>query len=148
VGDSAAEVVAAVDLGSNSFHMVVGELRQGQLTIIDRLRETVRLSEGLAIDGGLRKEARARALECLSRFGERLHDMHASSVRAAGTSALRRASDSKEFQVEAEAALGHPIEVISGYEEARLIFSGVTHSMPPNDASANTHSKGRALPPA
>ncbi|HET6630188.1 MAG TPA: Ppx/GppA phosphatase family protein [Woeseiaceae bacterium] len=129
----AGEVIAAVDLGSNSFHMVVGELRSGQLAIIDRLKETVRLSEGLKADGDLGLAAKKRALECLSRFGERLRDMRASSVRAAGTSTLRRARDSHHFIRQAERALGHPIEVISGIEEARLIFSGVTQSLPPWD---------------
>lgn len=111
--------------------MVVGELRSGQLAIIDRLKETVRLSEGLKPGGDLGKAAKQRALDCLGRFGERLRDMRASSVRAAGTSTLRRARDSEAFRREAEKALRHPIEVISGIEEARLIFSGVTHSMPP-----------------
>ena len=128
--EAASEVIAAVDLGSNSFHMIVGELRQGQLTILDRLRETVRLSEGLTRNGDLSPAARQRALDCLSRFGERLHDMKAANVRAAGTSALRRARDSQKFREEAQQALGHPIEVISGIEEARLIYEGVTHSMP------------------
>ena len=86
IGDTAPEVIAAVDLGSNSFHMIVGELRHGQLTIIDRLKETVRLSEGLQENGDIGAAARIRALDCLSRFGERLQDMLASSVRAAGTS--------------------------------------------------------------
>ncbi|MGI9203063.1 MAG: exopolyphosphatase [Woeseiaceae bacterium] len=113
--------------------MIVGEVRHGQLTIIDRLKETVRLSEGLKGRGTLSEAARRRALDCLSRFGERLRDMHASSVRTAGTSALRRASDSGEFRQEAELALGHPIEVISGIEEARLIYAGVAHSLPPHD---------------
>jgi exopolyphosphatase/guanosine-5'-triphosphate,3'-diphosphate pyrophosphatase len=113
--------------------MVVGELRHGQLAIIDRLKETVRLAEGLKDKGPLSPAARSRALDCLSRFGERLRDMHASSVRTAGTSALRRASDSQAFLVDAENALGHPIEVISGIEEARLIYIGVNHSLPPND---------------
>jgi len=131
--DAASEVIAAVDLGSNSFHMIIGELRQGQLTIIDRLRETVRLSEGLTRNGNLSPAARQRALDCLSRFGERLHDMQAANVRAAGTSALRRARDSRLFRDEAQRALGHPIEVISGIEEARLIYAGVTHSMPATD---------------
>ena len=131
--ETAPEVIAAVDLGSNSFHMIVGELRHGQLTIIDRIRETVRLSEGLKGKGPLAEPAKARALECLSKFGERLRDMHASSVRTAGTSTLRRATDSAQFQRAAEKALGHPIEVISGIEEARLIYVGVTHSLPPND---------------
>jgi len=113
--------------------MIVGELRHGQLTIIDRLRETVRLSEGLQDKGPLSQAAKTRALECLARFGERLRDMHASSVRTAGTSTLRRASDSLPFRLEAEKMLGHPIEVISGIEEARLIYAGVSQSLPPND---------------
>ena len=131
--DSSPEVIAAVDLGSNSFHMVVGELRHGQLTIIDRLRETVRLAEGLSISGDLSGAARERALDCLSRFGERLRDMRAGSVRAAGTSTLRRAREDSGFMAKAEGALGHPIEVISGIEEARLIYMGVVHSLPLND---------------
>jgi exopolyphosphatase/guanosine-5'-triphosphate,3'-diphosphate pyrophosphatase len=111
--------------------MVVGELRHGQLAIIDRIKETVRLSEGLAQHDSLTPAAKQRALECLSRFGQRLQDMHASSVRTAGTSALRRARDSAEFLREAERALGQPIEVISGIEEARLIFRGATERLPP-----------------
>ncbi len=129
--EAAAEVIAAVDLGSNSFHMVVGELRSGQLAILDRLKETVRLSEGLKPGGDLGAAAKKRALDCLARFGQRLRDIRASAVRAAGTSTLRRARDSDAFRREAEKTLGHPIEVISGIEEARLIFSGVTHSLPP-----------------
>jgi exopolyphosphatase/guanosine-5'-triphosphate,3'-diphosphate pyrophosphatase len=112
--------------------MIVGELRHGQLVIIDRLKETVRLSEGLKENGELTRAATKRALQCLSRFGERLRDMQASTVRAAGTSTLRRAKDSQAFRKQAEQALGHPIEVISGIEEARLIYSGVTHSLPAN----------------
>jgi exopolyphosphatase/guanosine-5'-triphosphate,3'-diphosphate pyrophosphatase len=113
--------------------MIVGELRHGQLTIIDRIKETVRLAEGLSDSGDLSPDARARALHCLSLFGQRLRDMHAGSVRAAGTSTIRRAREDTGFMSEAEAALGHPIEVISGLEEARLIYLGVTHSLPPND---------------
>jgi len=113
--------------------MIVGELRHGQLAIIDRIRETVRLSEGLSVNGTLTEPAKRRALECLSRFGERLRDMQASSVRTAGTSTLRRASDSNAFRKEAEKALGFPIDVISGIEEARLIYIGVTQSLPPAD---------------
>ncbi len=127
------EIIAAVDLGSNSFHMIVGELRHGQLAILDRIRETVRLAEGLSPNGDLRDDARERAIGCLSRFGERLRDMHAGSVRAAGTSTIRRTREDSTFMSEAEAALGHPIEVISGIEEARLIYKGVTHSLPPTE---------------
>lgn len=110
--------------------MITAELRDGQLTIIDRLRETVRLAEGLRTNGELSVAARARALACLLSFGECLRNMHADNVRVVGTSALRRAHDSKTFLAEAEHAIGHPIEVISGIEEARLIYSGVIHSRP------------------
>ena len=127
------EIIAAVDLGSNSFHMIVGELRHGQLAILDRIRETVRLAEGLSATGDIRDDARERAISCLSRFGERLRDMRAGTVRAAGTSTIRRAREDSTFMSEAEAALGHPIEIISGIEEARLIYNGVTHSTPPTD---------------
>ena len=127
------EVIAAVDLGSNSFHMIVGELRHGQLAILDRLRETVRLAEGLSASGDLSPDGRARALDCLSRFGERLRDIQAGRVRAAGTSTIRRAREDTGFMAEAESALGHPIEIISGIEEARLIYQGVAQSLPPTD---------------
>jgi exopolyphosphatase/guanosine-5'-triphosphate,3'-diphosphate pyrophosphatase len=113
--------------------MIVGELRHGQLAIIDRLRETVRLAEGLSATGDLSDAARLRALDCLSRFGERLRDMHAGSVRAAGTSTVRRAREDSGFMASAEEALGHPIEVISGIEEARLIYMGVAQSLPPTE---------------
>ena len=129
----ASEVIAAVDLGSNSFHMIIGELRHGQLTILDRHKETVRLAEGLTVSGDISPDARSRAIDCLSRFGQLLREVHAARVRAAGTSTIRRAREDTGFMTEAEAALGHPIEVISGIEEARLIYRGVTHSMPPNE---------------
>jgi exopolyphosphatase/guanosine-5'-triphosphate,3'-diphosphate pyrophosphatase len=125
------EIIAAVDLGSNSFHMIVGELRHGQLTIVDGVRETVRLAEGLSALGDLSHDARYRALECLSRFGERLRAMNVRRVRTAGTSTFRRAHDHASFMADANARLGFPIEVISGVEEARLIYSGVLHSLPP-----------------
>ncbi|MGB5258561.1 MAG: exopolyphosphatase [Woeseiaceae bacterium] len=128
---SQSEIIAAVDLGSNSFHMIVGELRHGQLAILDRIRETVRLAEGLSPTGDLRDDARQRAITCLSQFGERLRDVRAGNVRAAGTSTIRRAREDSTFMQEAEEALGHPIEIISGIEEARLIYNGVTHSLPP-----------------
>ncbi len=130
-----AEVIAAVDLGSNSFHMIVGELRHGQIVVLDRLRETVRLAEGLSVAGELSDEARHRAIDCLARFGQRLREMQAGNVRAAGTSTLRRAHEESGFLSEAEAALGHPIEIISGQEEARLIYGGVVNSLPTNDGT-------------
>jgi exopolyphosphatase / guanosine-5'-triphosphate,3'-diphosphate pyrophosphatase len=119
--------MAAVDLGSNSFHMVVGRMHHGQLTIVDRLREMVRLASGLNSYGFLDKDSQDRAISCLRRFGQRLRDMHADNVRVVGTNTLRRARNSAGFLAAAEEALGHPVEVISGMEEARLIYLGVTH---------------------
>jgi exopolyphosphatase/guanosine-5'-triphosphate,3'-diphosphate pyrophosphatase len=119
--------MAAVDLGSNSFHMVVARLQHGQVAIIDRLREMVRLGSGLTRHGYLDNASQERALACLRRFGQRLRDMDARQVRVVGTSALRRAHHAESFLAAAEQALGHPVDVISGIEEARLIYLGVSH---------------------
>jgi exopolyphosphatase/guanosine-5'-triphosphate,3'-diphosphate pyrophosphatase len=124
------EVLAAVDLGSNSFHLVVARYTHGQLVVIDRLREMVRLGAGIGEDGRIDKETAARALACLQRFGQRLRDMHARSVRVVGTNALRIARRKQAFLERAREALGHPIEIVSGMEEARLIYSGVSHTLP------------------
>jgi len=124
------DVLAAVDLGSNSFHMVVARYSHGQLVIVDRLREMVRLAAGLNDSGRLDEAATERALRCLERFGQRLRAMNAGSVRVVGTNALRRAKRKRWFLERARAALGHPIEIISGFEEARLIYSGVVHTSP------------------
>jgi exopolyphosphatase/guanosine-5'-triphosphate,3'-diphosphate pyrophosphatase len=124
------DVIAAVDLGSNSFHMVVARYSHGQLIIQDRLREMVRLAAGLDEQGRLDRTAIDAALECLERFGQRLHDMKAESVRVVGTNTLRRAKRKGAFLDRARAALGHPIEIISGIEEARLIYLGVVQTMP------------------
>lgn len=124
------DVLAAVDLGSNSFHLVVAQYRNGQLVVIDRLREPVQLASGLDDDGRLDKEVVARALACLKRFGQRISDMHASGVRVVGTSALRRARRKQVFLERARDALGHPVEIIAGREEARLIYAGVSQSLP------------------
>ncbi len=110
--------------------MVVARYSHGQLVIIDRLREMVRLGAGIDADGRLDREVAARALGCLERFGQRLRDMHARDVRVVGTNALRRAHRKQAFLERARAAIGHPIEIISGMEEARLIYSGVAHTMP------------------
>src|SRR5246500_4518129 len=124
------DVLAAVDLGSNSFHMVVARYSHGQLVIIDRLREMVRLAAGVEESGRIDKGVAARALACLERFGQRLRDIHADSVRVVGTNALRMAHRKQVLLERAREALGHPIEIIAGMEEARLIYSGVAHSMP------------------
>lgn len=124
------ELLAAVDLGSNSFHMVVARYTHGQLVVIDRLREMVRLGAGLDAEGRLERDVAARAVACLERFGQRLRAMHPDQVRVVGTNALRRAHRKQPFLEKARAALGHPIEIVSGMEEARLIYSGVAHTMP------------------
>jgi exopolyphosphatase/guanosine-5'-triphosphate,3'-diphosphate pyrophosphatase len=124
------DVLAAVDLGSNSFHMVVARYSHGQLVILDRLREMVRLAAGLGPSGRLDDAATDRALRCLERFGQRLRAMRADGVRVVGTNALRLAKRKRWFLERARAALGHPIEIISGLEEARLIYSGVAHTSP------------------
>jgi exopolyphosphatase/guanosine-5'-triphosphate,3'-diphosphate pyrophosphatase len=127
---SVPDVLAAVDLGSNSFHMVVARYTHGQLVILDRLREMVRLGAGLEADGRLNKDVSVRALACLERFGQRLRDMRPDSVRVVGTNVFRRALRKEAFVERAREALGHPIEIVSGIEEARLIYSGVSHTMP------------------
>jgi len=132
VAASAPGVLAAVDLGSNSFHLVVARHVHGQLVIIDRLREMVRLGGGVDAEGRLDPVVAARALACLERFGQRLRAMRAKNVRVVGTSALRNARRKQNFLVSARRALGHPIEIISGMEEARLIYSGVAHMLPPD----------------
>src|SRR3984957_18282024 len=124
------DVIAAVDLGSNSFHMVVARYSLGQLVIIDRLRDMVRLAAGISEDGRIDKDVAAKALACLQRFGQRLRDMHARNVRVVGTNALRIARRKQSFLERARDALGFPIEIVSGMEEARLIYSGAAHNLP------------------
>jgi exopolyphosphatase/guanosine-5'-triphosphate,3'-diphosphate pyrophosphatase len=121
--------LAAVDLGSNSFHMLVARATGSELNVIDRLREPIRLAAGLDADKKLSVEAQARALACLQRFGQRLKQLQAKHVRVVGTNTLRRMKHGKDFLAAAEAALGHNIEIISGFEEARLVYGGVTHGM-------------------
>ncbi|MGA1384150.1 MAG: exopolyphosphatase [Steroidobacteraceae bacterium] len=129
-GRAAPELLAAVDLGSNSFHMVVARYIHGQLTVIDRLRESVRLGSGLDEEGRLDREVAARALACLERFGQRLREIHPDKLRVVGTNTLRRAHRKQSFLEKARAALGAPIEIVSGIEEARLIYSGVANTSP------------------
>ena len=124
--------IAAIDLGSNSFHMIVARWDNGQLTLLDRLREPVRMGFGLQDDLSLSADARERALACLERFGECLRGYPSRSVRIVGTKTLRSIRDSRDFLAEAEKRLGHPVEIISGDEEARLIYIGVAHDIAPD----------------
>ena len=126
------ETVAAVDLGSNSFHMIVCSLTDGKLQTIDRLKEMVRLASGLDKKNNLDMATQQRALECLQRFGQRIRNFPPGSVRAVGTSTLRMAKNAEQFLAKAEKALNQPIDIISGIEEARLIYLGVSHSLGSN----------------
>jgi exopolyphosphatase/guanosine-5'-triphosphate,3'-diphosphate pyrophosphatase len=125
--------LAAVDLGSNSFRLQVARVVGDQLYELDALREPVRLAGGLGPDKRLDDASQARALECLKRFGERLRGLPPHAVRAVGTNTLRVAKNAPQFLRRAQGALGFPIEVIGGREEARLIYIGVAHELPASD---------------
>ena len=122
--------LAAVDMGSNSFRLEIGELADGDYRRIDYLKETVRLGAGLDVDGRLTDEAAARGLACLARFAKRLDGYRPEQVRAVATQTLREARNRDQFLARAREALGLPIEVISGREEARLIYAGVARRQP------------------
>ena len=121
--------IAAVDLGSNSFHLVVAHPQDGHIKVVDRLREVIRLAAGFDAQNRLTDEACEGALRCLDRFGQRIRHLPAGAVRAVGTNALRKARNTASFLPRAEAALGHHIDIVSGYEEARLIYLGVSHGL-------------------
>ena len=120
---------AAVDLGSNSFRLQVGRLIDHQIYPLDGLKETVRLAAGLTPDKLLDEPSQQRALRALSIFSERLRGFSPDAVRAVATNTFRVAKNAAEFLQTAEATLGFPIEVISGREEARLIYLGVAHTL-------------------
>jgi exopolyphosphatase / guanosine-5'-triphosphate,3'-diphosphate pyrophosphatase len=124
--------LAAVDLGSNSFHCQVARVVGDQIYTLDSLREPVRLGAGLSEDKMLEPAAQERALAALRRFGERLRGLDRHAIRAVGTNTLRVAKNAPAFIRLATVALGSPVEVIAGREEARLIFIGVQHSLPPS----------------
>jgi exopolyphosphatase / guanosine-5'-triphosphate,3'-diphosphate pyrophosphatase len=124
------DTLAAVDLGSNSFHLQIGRVVDRQIYPLDSVREVVRLGGGLTAEKRIDRATQAAALEAIAKFGERLRGFPRAAVRAVGTNTLRVAKNSPQFLREARAALGFPIEVISGREEARLIYLGVAHSLP------------------
>lgn len=123
------EVVAAIDLGSNSFHMIVARIVNDHIQVLDRLREMVQLAAGLDDRNHLSEDAQRIALDCLARFGQRLRYIPPQQLRIVGTNTLRQARNSAEFLDRAAAVLGHDVEVIGGQEEARLIYLGVAHSV-------------------
>jgi exopolyphosphatase/guanosine-5'-triphosphate,3'-diphosphate pyrophosphatase len=125
------DLVAAVDLGSNSFHMVVARYTLGQIRIIDRIKEHVRLADGLDVMKNLDAASQTRALNCLAVFGQRLATVSQANVRVIATNTVRNMKNPSAFLLKAEAALGHRVEVVAGREEARLIYLGVAHDKPP-----------------
>lgn len=131
---SPTDLVAAVDLGSNSFRMLIAQAVNTpsgtQLRPIDTLRESVRLAAGLTENKLLGNDAYQRGLNAIRRFGERIRGFDPSHVRAVATNTLRVAKNAQQFVLDAEEALGFPIEVIAGVEEARLIYIGAAHEVP------------------
>ncbi|MBK8107212.1 MAG: Ppx/GppA family phosphatase [Betaproteobacteria bacterium] len=125
--------LAAIDMGSNSFRLEIGQMPQTRYRRIDYLKETVRLGAGLDSNGMLTEEAAQRGLVCLRRFASRLAGFATGQVRAVATQTLREARNRNAFLLRAQEALGHPIEVISGREEARLIYAGVAHMQPSDE---------------
>ena len=123
-------LLAAVDLGSNSFRLEIGRLDHGRIQRTEYHKETVRQGNGLDADRNLTLDAMQRGWECLARFGERLAGFKKAQVRAVATQTLREARNRDEFLGRAHLILGFPIDVISGREEARLIYQGVAHLLP------------------
>jgi len=122
--------LAVVDMGSNSFRLELGRVEGDQIFRLDTWRENLRVGAGLDAKGGLTAATQRAALACLARFGERLRGFPPSAVRAVATNTFRVARNAAEFLPRAAAALGFPIDVISGHEEARLIYLGVAHVLP------------------
>ena len=125
--------LAAVDMGSNSFRLEIGQLQHGRYRRVDYLKESVRLGAGLDSHGQLTEEATQRGLACLRRFAARLAGFDPQQVRAVATQTLREARNRNAFLLRAQDALSYPIEVISGREEARLIYAGVAHMQPSDE---------------
>ena len=122
--------LATVDLGSNSFRLEIARLELGQIQRMEYHKETVRQGNGLDADRRLSQEAMQRGWNCLARFAERLAGFKADQVRAVATQTLREARNREEFLSVAQQVLGFPIDVISGREEARLIYQGVSRLQP------------------
>lgn len=127
------QVMAAIDMGSNSFHMVVARLEFEEIRLLQKFGEKVRLAAGLDDDNQLSDEAVARGLDCLRRFAQRSTNIEPGWLRCIGTNTLRKARNGAYFIAEAEKILDCPVEVVAGREEARLIYLGVSHSLPPSE---------------
>lgn len=123
-------LLAAVDLGSNSFRLEIGRVEHGQIQRVDYLKEAVRQGGDLDEERNLTPDAIERGLKCLARFGETLKGFPPHCVRAVATQTLREAKNRDVFIRQAKKALGYDVEVISGVEEARLIYQGVSRLLP------------------
>src|SRR3990167_1666101 len=123
-------LLAAVDLGSNSFRLEIGRYAHGHIQRVEYLKETVRQGNGLDREHNLSHEAMQRGWDCLARFAERLADFPRAQVRAVATQTLREARNREEFLQRGSEVLGHHIDVVSGLEEARLIYQGVARLLP------------------
>jgi exopolyphosphatase/guanosine-5'-triphosphate,3'-diphosphate pyrophosphatase len=126
-------LLAAVDLGSNSYQLEIGRYEHGQVRRTEYIKETVRQGNGLDSARNLTREAMQRGWDCLARFAERLAGFRRSQVRAVATQTLREARNRDDFLSRAHDVLGFPIDVVSGREEARLIYQGVAHLLPQSD---------------
>ncbi|WP_281645850.1 exopolyphosphatase [Parendozoicomonas sp. Alg238-R29] len=123
-----APLIAAIDLGSNSFHLIVAREDHGELRPVERLGEKVQLAAGLDSNNNLTEDAMERGLACLRKMAQYCAAMPKKSIRVVGTNALRKAQNSQEFVRRAEAVLGHRVDIIAGREEARLIYLGAAHT--------------------
>lgn len=123
------ELLAAIDMGSNSFHLAIARLDHGEVRKVASMSEKVQLAAGLDENNHLNEAAQQRGLECLSRFVGRLGAVTPNRLRIVATNALRQAENSQEFMQRAAEILPKPIEIIAGREEARLIYLGVSHTM-------------------
>lgn len=121
---------AAIDLGSNSFHMIVARINNGSIQVLSRIKRRVRLADGLNENQILSQEAILRGVECLKLFAARLQGFAPENVKAVGTYTLRRALNNQDFLAQAQQVFPYPIEIIAGQEEARLIYAGVSHTQP------------------
>lgn len=128
------QTLAVVDLGSNSFRLELGRVEGEQIFRLDTWREPIRFGAGLDGEGRITKKAQRDALAALARFAERLRGLEPSAVRVVATNTFRVARNAQEFMPKAVAALGFPIDIIGGHEEARLIYLGVAHVLPASDA--------------
>ncbi len=123
------ELLAAIDMGSNSFHMVVARQVHGEIRTLEKMGEKVQLGAGLDDHNNLTEDTQQRALACLGRFAQRISGMPPEAVQVVGTNALRVARNTGDFLARAEEVLGYPVEIIAGREEARLIYLGVSHTL-------------------